>query len=77
MLNKLYVVFVQKVSHTLLVSRQLAPACQRHSAHKNECKDRVYLFAQYIVINIITDVVKCNVYIDLIVAYATFIHRCL
>jgi hypothetical protein len=40
----------------MLVTHLLATCGQRHSVRKNECEDRVYLFAQYIVTNIIVEI---------------------
>jgi hypothetical protein len=44
----------------VLVEHLLPLAGQRHSEHKNECEGLVTFIAQYVVTNIIVEVVKCN-----------------
>jgi hypothetical protein len=72
MLNKLHLVHVRKELHKELVAHLLPHAGQHHSVHKNECEDHVYFLTQYIVTNIIVEIVNYN-FFCIIVRYTTLL----
>jgi thiamine transporter ThiT len=80
-LNKLYLVHVQKGLHKMLMAHLLAHHGQCHSVHKKKCEDHVYFFAWHSLTNIIAEFVKyIFFYISLLYVphyYCNYCKRCI